>query len=86
MNNHRLLTGLFAATLLSAGVCANAQTRQVITVEELFEIAEANSAQLRPSFAAENESKREISVARSGRLPEINAALSLSYIGDSSRL
>lgn len=82
MNNHRLLTGLFAATLLSAGVCANAQTRKVITVEELFEIAEANSAQLRPSFAAENESKREISVARSGRLPEINAALSLSYIGD----
>ena len=82
MNNHRLLTGLFAATLLSAGVCANAQTKQVITIEELFEIAEANSAQLHPSFAAENESKREISVARSGRLPEINAALSLSYIGD----
>lgn len=82
MNNHRLLTGLLCATLLSGGVCSFAQTRQVLSIEDLFEIAEANSVQLRPSFSAEEEAKREISIARSGRLPDINVSLSLSYIGD----
>ena len=82
MNNHRLLTGLLCATLLSGGVCSFAQTRLVLSIEDLFEIAEANSVQLRPSFSAEEEAKQEISVARSGRLPDINASLSLSYIGD----
>lgn len=82
MNNHRLLTGLLAAALWSGGMCAVGQTRQVFTIEDLFEIAETNSAQLRPSFTAEEEARREISVARSGRLPDIEANLSLSYIGD----
>ncbi len=82
MNNHRLLTGLLAAALWSGGVCAVGQTKQVFTIEDLFEVAETNSAQLRPSLSAEEEARREISVARSGRLPDIEANLSLSYIGD----
>lgn len=82
MNNHRLLTGLLAAALWSGGVCAVGQTKQVFTIEDLFEVAETNSAQLRPSLSAEEEARREISIARSGRLPDIEANLSLSYIGD----
>lgn len=82
MNNHRLLTGLFVTALLSGGVRAMGQSRQVYSLERLFEIAETNSTQLRPSFAAEEQSRREISVARSNRLPDIKANLSLSYIGD----
>ena len=82
MNNLRLLTRLLAATLLSQGVCAYAQNRQVITIEQLFEIAETNSAMLRPTFSAEDEARHEVSVARSNRLPDINATLSVSYIGD----
>lgn len=82
MNNHRLLTGLLSAALLSGGVCARGQNRQSLTIEQLFEIAEANSVQLRPSFTAEEEARREINVARSNRLPDISASLSLSYIGD----
>lgn len=82
MNNHRLLAGLLAAVLLSGGVCAVAQDKRVLTIEELFEIAEANSVQLRPSFTAEEVAAREISVAKSGRLPDIEANLSLSYIRD----
>lgn len=82
MNNHRLLTGLFVTALLSGGVRAMGQSRQVYSLERLFEIAETNSTQLRPSFAAEEQSRREISVAQSNRLPDINANLSLSYIGD----
>ena len=56
--------------------------QSVLTLEEIFESAEANSIQLRPSFTAQSEAEREISVARAGRLPDINASLSLSYIGD----
>lgn len=80
MNNLRLLTGLLSVALSGGGACAYGQT--TVTLEEIFECAEANSAQLRPSFAAQAEAEREISVARAGRLPDINASLSISYIGD----
>ncbi|MDE6565127.1 MAG: TolC family protein [Muribaculaceae bacterium] len=53
-----------------------------MTLEEIFECAEANSTQLRPSLTGQAEAQQEISVARAGRLPDINASLSLSYIGD----
>ena len=80
MNNLRLLTGLLSFVLSSGGVGASGQS--VITLEEIFESAENNSAQLRQSFSAQTEAEREIGVARAGRLPDINASLSLSYIGD----
>lgn len=80
MNNHRLLTGLLSAVLLSGGLCSYGQ--RVITLEEIFEIAETNSVQLKPSFTNREEAKREIDVARSGRLPDISTSLSLSYLGD----
>lgn len=82
MNNHRLLTGVFSALLLGSGAYAQVEAGKVISLEEIFEIAEANSTQLRPSRSAEAESRRETSVARSSMLPDINASLSFSYIGD----
>ncbi len=82
MNNHRLLTGLLSAILLGGGVCAVGQTRQILSIEDLFEIAESNSVQLRLSVTAEEVARREISVANSQRLPDINASMSLSYIGN----
>lgn len=82
MNNHRLLTGLLAAALSGATMCAFGQECSVITLEELFATAEGNSLQLRPAFSAEQEAIRDISVARANRLPDINASLSFSYIGD----
>ncbi len=82
MNNSRLLTGLLAMALWSGGVCAAQNAAKLITLEEIFESAENAAVQLRPSFTAEEEAKREIAVARNGLLPEINANMSLSYIGD----
>ncbi|MDE5555656.1 MAG: TolC family protein [Muribaculaceae bacterium] len=82
MNNLRLLTRLFAIALLNPCISMFGQKRQVITIEQLYEAAETNSAMLRPSFSAEDEALRDISVARSHRLPNINASLSLSYIGN----
>ena len=80
MNNLRLLTGLAIAALSGGGACVCGQS--VVTLEEIFESAETHSAQLRPSLAAEKVAEREIDVARSGRLPDINATLSFSFLGD----
>lgn len=82
MNNLRLLTGLFAITLVSHGAYAESTEPKVMTLEDIFDIAEANSAQLRPYFTAEEEADQQISVAKAGRLPDISTSLSLSYIGD----
>lgn len=80
MNNLRLLTGLLSAALSSIGACVCGQS--VITLEEIFEVAETGSAQLLPSLTSQTEAAQEVSVARAGRLPDINVSLSLSYIGD----
>lgn len=82
MNNHRLLTVVFAMTLLSMGSLTYAQTEHVMTLEELFETAETSSLRLKPSFTAQEESSRAVKVAQSAMLPEINASLSLNYLGD----
>lgn len=78
MNNHRLLAGLLGATLLSGGVRAAGNVERVLSLEELFETAETNSAQLRPYFTAELEARRAEAEARSGRLPDISASLSIA--------
>ncbi|MDE6019025.1 MAG: TolC family protein [Muribaculaceae bacterium] len=80
MNNLRLLAGVLCASLLSAG--ARSYGQSVITLEEIFESAEANSAHLRPSLTAISEADQEIKTARAAKLPDINASLSLSYLGD----
>ncbi len=82
MNNPRLLTGLLAAALLSGGVCGAGREATTVSLEELFDSAERNSLQLRPAFSAEEESRQEIRLARANRLPDINASLSLSFIGN----
>ena len=79
MNNYRLLRGLLCATLLSGGVCVMGQSQTTISLEEIFEIDEAQSVQLRVSKSAETEAKKDVSVARNGRLPDINASLSLRF-------
>ncbi|MCM1021742.1 MAG: TolC family protein [Muribaculum sp.] len=82
MNNLRLLTGLLATILLSGGVCAVGQEARVMSLDELFATAESNSLQLRPAYSAEKTAEKAVSEARTERLPDINASLSLSYIGD----
>lgn len=80
MNNLRLLAGLLCTSLLSGGLRSYCQS--VVTLEEIFQSAEANSMQLRPSFTANKVADQEIKVARASQLPDINASLSLSYLGD----
>lgn len=80
MINLRLLAGLLCAALLSGG--AHVYSQKVITLEEIFESAEANSVQLRPLRTAREEARQEVGVAKSGRLPGIDLSMSVSYIGD----
>lgn len=80
MNNRRLLSGLLSIALTATYMSAHGP--EVVTLDEIFQTAEANSAQLRTTFSAQAEADREISIARAGRLPDINASLSLSYMGD----
>lgn len=82
MNNHRLLTGLLVATLSGYGVCASGHDRKVMTLDELYRIAETHSTQLRPSLTSEEVAAKETEIARSHRLPEIEANLSLNFLGD----
>lgn len=82
MTNHRLLTGLLAATLVSGGVCVRGQNVRSLTIEQLFDLAETHSTQLRPSFSGEEEARRDIAVSKTKWLPDINANLSVSYIGN----
>lgn len=80
MNNKTLLTGLLCAGLVSGTLHAIGQT--VFPLEEIFEIAETQSIRLRPVFTAQEEAEKDISVAKSGRLPEIMAEVAVSYFGD----
>lgn len=80
MNNLRLLAGLLCALL--PGVGARSYGQRVVTLDDIFRVAETNSAQLRTSYASEQEADREISVSRSGRLPDITAALSIGFNGN----
>ncbi len=79
MNNLRLLAALLCG---AAGFATIARGQTVMTLDEIFASAEANSAQLRPLFASQQEAEREISVAKSTRLPEVNAHLSVGFMGD----
>lgn len=79
MNNLRLL----AATLcVVAGFGTIAHGQTVTTLEEIFESAETNSAQLRPYFTETEVAHHEIIVAKSNLLPDINANLSVGYNGN----
>lgn len=80
MNNHRLLTGLLGMVLSGVAACSYCQS--VMTLEELFEYAEIHSVQLKPAFTSQDVSQHEIRIARTQRLPDINANLSVSFLGD----
>lgn len=69
----------FAA--LSA-VQSTAQTGRVVTVEELFGLVESGSRALRESKAGVGVASQAVSEAKSRRLPDIDASLSVSYNGN----
>lgn len=80
MNNLRLL----AVALCLATACFGADVcgQSVISLEEIFEIADSRSVHLRPYITAQEEAEKEITIAGNDRLPDIETSLSVSFIGD----
>lgn len=54
----------------------------MFTLDEIFGLADRNSKTLRPSFTAIDEAHEAVRVAKNDRLPDIDASLSFSYLGD----
>jgi outer membrane protein TolC len=73
---------LLCATLCPVGAFAQEKVRQVISINEIFELADQNSKSLRPDVTGINEAREAVKVAQNARLPEIDASLSFSYLGD----
>ena len=56
--------------------------RQKINMEEMFELAEANSRSIRTYTIAEQEAEQAVKVAKNALLPSVDVSLSASYLGD----
>ncbi len=69
-------------SLCSIGLCAQNTIWQVISIEEIFSLADQNSKSLRPFITGINEAQEAIKVAQNSKLPEVSASLSFSYLGD----
>lgn len=80
MKINRLLTTITLGSLISSSLLA--QQPMTLSLEEMFMLAEENSKTIKVSQLAVREATEGIDVAKNDRLPDIEASLSLSYIGD----
>lgn len=85
MNNYKLLIVLLCVALCGSR-SAVAQTTADgcirMGIEEMFRLADENSKQLRPLHSGINEAEEGVRVANANKLPDINASLSFSYLGN----
>ncbi|WP_455591379.1 TolC family protein [Bacteroides sp.] len=82
MNKFTLLIVVLCASLCPMGTYAQEVVRRVISIEEMFTLADRNSKSIRPGITGVSEAAEAVKVAKNARLPEIDASLSFSYIGD----
>lgn len=68
--------------VVTAVIAVKAQQEQRMTVNELFELVESNSKTLQSQKISVEFAQKGIEVARTARLPEVNASASLSLNGD----
>ena len=78
MNRKKIVTGL----LCMAGLLPVCAQQRVLSVDEMFRLADTNSRSIRSHRLAVDETKQGIKTAKSGTLPSIEANLSFSYIGN----
>lgn len=82
MNKLTLLIMALCASLCPTGVYARQAVRQVLSIDEMFDLADRNSKSLRPFVTGIGEAGEAVKVAKAARLPEIDVSLSFSYLGD----
>ena len=73
---------IFAGLLTLAGGWPAAAQQQVLTMDEMFRLADANSKSIAARQLAVDEAAEALRLPKNDRLPSIEASLSLSYIGD----
>ena len=80
MSKVRLFIVVLCALLWAEG--SYAQNYYVLTLEQMFALADENSKTLRAEEAAVAEAQQGVKVAKSGYLPDIDISLSASYLGN----
>lgn len=83
MSKVRLLIVVLCALLWAEG--SYAQNYYVLTLEQMFALADENSKTLQAEDAAVVEAQQGVKVAKSGYLPDIGISLSASYLGNGHR-
>ena len=75
---------LFFLLGMGSSVCVSAQTisKCVLSIEQMFELADKNSRSIRTFDLAEKEAGQAVKVAKNALLPSIDVSLSASYLGD----
>lgn len=78
----RTLLRAVSIAVVAALVPAASRAGDVLTVDRLFELLEENSSALSTARAGAEAARHGVAAAKSARLPDIEAALSLSYTGN----
>lgn len=76
---------LLVTALLTGAVWCGAQER-TLSLQQLFDLAEAGNSEIRASQIHADAARQGVDVAQASKLPDITAALDLSYIGDGTIL
>lgn len=84
MSNVRMLIMSLCATLCVVG--SDAQQYYVLSLEQMFALADENSKTVKAENAAVVEAQQAVREARNGRLPDIDVSLSASYLGNGNLL
>jgi len=80
MSKLRLLIMALYASLCAEGIYA--QQSAVLSLEQMFDLADKNSKTVRVENMAVAEAQQAVQVAKNGRLPDIEISLSASYLGN----
>lgn len=80
MSKLRLLIVSFCTSLCAMGMYA--QQSNVLSLEEIFALADANSKTIQTENISVAEAKQAIKEAKNGRLPDIDISLSANYLGN----
>lgn len=78
MNNKKIVTGL----LCLIGILPAWSQQQLLTLDEVFRLADENSKSIRVQALAVEEAGQNVRVAKNDRLPSLETTLSFSYLGN----
>lgn len=82
MNKSKWLMTLCIVALCSQSLCAQSSPGRVMGIEEMFRLADENSKSIQTYSTGKEAADEALKAAKAQRLPDVNASLSFSYLGD----